>query len=41
VLFGVVLGCAPFHLFLTVFVSLSGFPVSSVTFGPKVRRFCA
>ena len=36
VLFGVVLSCAPFPLFLTVFVSSSGFPASFVTFGPKV-----
>jgi len=41
VLFGVVLCCALFHLLLTVFVSLSGFPVSFVTFGPKVERSCA
>jgi len=37
-LFGVVLCCAPFQLFLSLFGSLTRYSVSIVTFGPKVGR---
>ena len=38
VLFGVVLCCAPFHLFVSLFGSLTRRSVSFVTVGSKVGR---